>query len=135
MKDLSKIKVADIMSRWVVTVGINDTFEDVIRTLNEFKVHAVVVIGPGGEFMGVVSHSDIVEALKKFGPKIFDLEVEDIMCPKPYTIAGEASVKEAAAKMVNNKVHRLLVLSEQPAKRVPVGVVSATDIVRVVAEE
>ncbi len=135
MKDLTKIKVADIMSRWVVTVGINDKIEDVLRTFVEFKVHAVVVIGPGGEFMGVISHSDIIEALNKLGPRFFDLEVEDIMCPKPYTIEGEASVKEAAAKMINNKVHRLLVLSQQPAKRVPVGIVSATDIIRVVAEQ
>lgn len=134
MKDLSQIKVADIMSRWVVTVGINDSLEDVIKTLNEFKVHAVVVIGPGGEFMGVVSHSDIIAALGKYGSKLFEMEAEDIMCPKPYTVEGEASVKEAATKMINHKVHRLLVLSKQTGKLVPVGVVSATDIVRAVAE-
>jgi CBS domain-containing protein len=133
MKDLSSLKVADVMSRGVVTVDVNASFSEVIKTLNEFKVHAVIVIGPGGEFMGVISHSDIVEALGKYGAKIFDLSAEDIMCPKPYTIDGNATLKEAATKMINNRVHRLLVLSPHPGKLVPVGVLSATDIVRVVA--
>ncbi len=133
MKDLSQIKVSEVMSRWVVTVNIDSPFEEIIKTLNEYKVHAVIVTGPGGEFMGVVSHSDIVENLGKHGPKIFELKAEDIMCPKPYTISGEASLKEAATKMINNRVHRLLVLSPHPSKSVPVGVLSATDIIRTIS--
>ncbi len=133
MKDISQIKVADVMSRSVVTVGMHSSFKEIIKTLNEFKVHAVIVIGPGGEFMGVVSHSDIVRALDEYGTKIFELEAEEIMCPRPYTIDGEASLKEAATKMINYRVHRLLVFSKRTGKIVPVGVLSATDIVRAVA--
>ncbi len=133
MKDVKQIKVADIMSRSVVTVKIDASLDQIIKTLDEFKVHAVIVIGPEGEFMGVISHSDIVRALDKYGPKIFEMDAEDIMCPKPYTIEGEATLREAAAKMINHRVHRLLVLSKRTGKIVPVGVLSVTDIIRAVA--
>ncbi len=128
--DLTKTKVSEVMSRGVITVDINAPFEEVLRQLTENKVHAVIVTASGGEFMGVISHSDIIENLARRGPEIFDLVAEDIMCPKPYTIDGSATLKEAAAKMVNYGVHRLLVLSSHGGKLVPVGVLSAIDLVR-----
>ena len=133
MKDLTQLKVVDVMSRGVVAVDLNDSFENIIKTFNEAKVHAVIVIGPGGEFMGVVSHSDIIEALHKHKEKIFSLSAEDIMCPKPYTIDANANLKEAAAIMIQKKVHRLLVLSSHPGKLLPVGILSATDIIYAIA--
>lgn len=128
--DFTKITVSEIMSRGIITVGMEASFEEILRQLTENKVHAVVVTAPGGEFMGVISHSDIIEALAKKGAEIFNLVAEDLMCPKPYTIEGTATLKEAAAKMVNYGVHRLLVLSSYGGKLIPVGVLSAIDLVR-----
>ncbi|OAG28276.1 CBS domain-containing protein [Thermodesulfatator autotrophicus] len=133
MKDLTQIKVNEVMSRTLITVDIDTTFEEIIKTFNESKVHALIVIGPGGEFMGVLSHSDVIKGLKEYGPKIFDLVAEDLMYPKPYSIDPNANLKEAAAIMIKNKVHRLLVISSHSGKYIPVGVLSATDIIRVIA--
>ncbi len=128
--DFTKTKVVEIMSRTVFRVSLKAKLEDILKELIDNKIHAVIVTGEGGEFMGVVSHSDIIEALAKHGPQVFEMEAEDIMCPKPYTIEAEATLKEAAAKMVNYGVHRLLVLSSHGNRLVPVGVLSATDLVR-----
>ncbi len=132
MKDLTEISVMEIMHRGVVSVDIETSFQEVINTFIEFKVHAIIVT-LGGEFMGVLSHSDIISNLKKHGKKIFDMTAEDIMTPKPFTIDANASAKEAAAKMANNHIHRLLVMSSESGKLLPIGVLSASDIIKAVA--
>ncbi|WP_456431716.1 CBS domain-containing protein [Thermosulfuriphilus sp.] len=132
--DLTKIKVSEVMSRGVVTVGLEATFEEILDQLLENKVHAVIVTAKDGEFMGVVSHSDIIETLAKRREEIFSLNAEDIMCPKPYYVKGDASLKEAAAKMVGNGVHRIIVFSSHMGRLVPVGILSAIDIVRIVSQ-
>ncbi len=131
--DIAKIKVSEVMSRGVVTVGLEARLEEILNQLLENKVHAVIVTAKDGEFMGVVSHSDIIETLARRGQKIFELTAEDIMCPKPYYVKGDASLKEAAVKMINNGVHRLIVFSSHMGRLLPVGILSAIDIVRVVS--
>ncbi|MBA2848963.1 CBS domain-containing protein [Thermosulfuriphilus ammonigenes] len=132
--DIAKIKVSEVMSRGVVTVGLEARLEEILNQLLENKVHAVIVTAKDGEFMGVVSHSDIIETLARRGQKIFELTAEDIMCPKPYYVKGDASLKEAAVKMINNGVHRLIVFSSHMGRLLPVGILSAIDIVRVVSQ-
>ncbi|QJA05745.1 CBS domain-containing protein [Thermosulfurimonas marina] len=128
--DFTQTKVREVMSREVFRVPLEASLEEILRELLEHRIHAVLVSGPGGEFMGVVSHSDIIEALAKHGPRIFEMKAEDLMCPKPYTIEAEATLKEAAAKMIAHRVHRLLVVTSHGGKFIPVGVLSATDLVR-----
>ncbi len=133
MKDVCEIKVSDIMSRSLVTIGIDEPFEEVIKNFVDAKVHALIVVGPGGEFMGVISHTDVINALHEHKEKVFELEAEDLMFPKPFTIDANANLKEAAAIMMKNKIHRLLVLSSYSGKLLPVGIISATDIIRAIA--
>ncbi len=123
------ISVMDIMSRSVFTVPMDASVEDVLNEIINNKIHAVIVV-TNGEFMGVISNSDIIRALAKHKEKIFDLTAEDIMSSKPVTISGTANLKEAAATMIQNKVHRIIIMSPQLGKLIPVGILSSTDIVR-----
>jgi len=126
--------VAEVMSKGVHTIGIDATFSEIIETFNETKVSALVVVAPNGEFIGVISKTDIISALKNFGEKVWEKTAEDILCPYPYTIEGTATIKEAARKMLKHRIHRLLVVSpSKVGKLIPVGVVSATDILREIA--
>ena len=123
--------VAEVMSKGVHTIGIDATFSEIIETFNETKVSALVVVAPNGEFIGVISKTDIISALKDFGEKVWEKTAEDILSPYPYTIEGTATIKEAARKMLKHRIHRLLVVSPSKiGKLIPVGVVSATDILR-----
>jgi predicted transcriptional regulator len=45
----------------------------------------------------------------------------------PLTIARDASLREAADRMISNEVHRLLVVA--PGELTPFGQISAADIV------
>uniref|UniRef100_A0A832GP46 CBS domain-containing protein n=1 Tax=Caldimicrobium thiodismutans TaxID=1653476 RepID=A0A832GP46_9BACT len=127
-------KVAEVMSRSLYTVSMDASFEEILQTMIESRVSAVIVLAPNGEFMGIVSKTDILSALKKYGAQVFSKNAEDLLCPKPYTIEGNATIKEAAQKMLAHKVHRLLVVSPSAIGRyMPVGIISATDILKEVA--
>lgn len=127
-------KVSEVMSRALYTVSMDASFEEILQTMIENRVSAVIVLAPNGEFMGIVSKTDILSALKKYGAQVFSKNAEDLLCPKPYTIEGNATIKEAAQKMLAHKVHRLLVVSPSAIGRyMPVGIVSATDILKEIA--
>ncbi len=128
-------KVSEVMSRTLYTIGLNANFEEIISTFLEAKVSALIVVAPNGEFMGIISKTDVISGLKKYGPNIWDKTTEDLLCPKPYTIDGQANLAEAARKMLAHRVHRLIVVSpSSTGKYVPVGVVSATDLIKALAE-
>jgi CBS domain-containing protein len=55
--------------------------------------------------------------------------VRDIMTPRPYTVAPDEDVREAARQMLYADVHRLFVAEGDKV----VGIISTTDIVRAVA--
>lgn len=126
--------VAEVMSRTLYTIPIDTTFSQIVDAFLEAKVSALIVTAPNGEFMGIISKTDVISALKKFGKEVWEKTAEDILCPKPYTIEGEATLKEAARKMLNHRVHRLIVVTPSSVgKFVPVGVLSATDVLRELA--
>jgi len=58
-----------------------------------------------------------------------ETSVRDIMTPRPYIIAPDEDVREAARQMLYAEVHRLFVAEGDRL----VGVLSTTDIVRAVA--
>lgn len=127
-------KVSEVMSRSLYTVSIDSSFEEILQTMIENRVSAVIVLAPNSEFMGIVSKTDILSALQKYGSQVFSKNAEDLLCPKPYTIEGNATIKEAAQKMLAHKVHRLLVVSPSTiGKYMPVGIISATDILKEIA--
>ncbi len=128
--DLGDLKVQEVMSRSVFTVPLDAKLDDILNEMLTNNISAVIVVAPNGEFMGVVSRSDIIKALSKHRENVFNITAEDIMSAKPIRVDGDTPLKEAAAIMTKNKVHRVLVLTSHLGKLIPVGVLSAIDIVK-----
>ncbi|MEZ0343763.1 MAG: CBS domain-containing protein [Caldimicrobium sp.] len=127
-------KVSEVMNRTLFTVAEEATIGEIIDTMLKNRISAVIVVAGNGEFLGIVSKTDIIDALKKYGAEIFNKKAEDLLCPKPYTIEGEATIKEAAQRMLAHGVHRLLVINPTGlGKYVPVGIITATDILKALA--
>jgi len=128
--ELGDLKVQEVMSRSVFTVPLDASLDDILNEMLTNNISAVIVVAPNGEFMGVVSRLDVIKALSQHKEKILNLTAEDIMSTKPVRVDGDAPLKEAAAIMTKNKVHRVLVLTSHLGKLIPVGVLSAIDIVK-----
>lgn len=128
------MKVGDIMRTDVKTVDHDATVSDAIGVLADVHVSALPVTDAHGKVVGVLSTTDILEALSETSDppareELFDQPVSDLMTPRSRVIEPAADVSEAAREMLQLGVHRLFVESHGRL----VGVISQTDIVAAVA--
>jgi len=127
--------VHDVMQTDLRTIRGTDTVGDAVALLAESHISGVPVVDDHGRLVGVLSNSDILEALAEHADPaareaVFeDTVVQEVMTPRPQTINPEASVRDAAQRMLYLEVHRLFVEAEGRL----VGVVSTTDLVRALA--
>ncbi|MDI3483923.1 MAG: hypothetical protein PWQ74_510 [Methanobacteriaceae archaeon] len=118
------MKVKDVMVKDVETLDINSNLEDVLRNFVE-KGHGSAVVTRDNVKVGIVTTWDVLEAIAE-GDDLSEVKVWEVMERDLVTISPEASIREAAAKMVTNVVWRLLVEEDDEI----IGMVSATDILR-----
>jgi CBS domain-containing protein len=136
------MKVQDIMTREVVTIGPEADLRDVAKILVENGISGLPVCGVQRELLGIVSEGDIL--VKEGGPrdasgflhrfrgtdeaaqKARALKVADAMTAPVVTISPYASIAEAARSMSDLGIKRLPVVKNGEL----VGIVSRTDLVR-----
>jgi CBS domain-containing protein len=115
--------VKDIMTKKVVSIGVNNSVFEATELMSSNQVGCLVVMD--GEMpMGIVTERDIVRRVvaKKLP---VDTKISEIMSKSLIIIDPDASLKEAARVMSSNKIRRLPVLKENRL----VGIVVASDFV------
>lgn len=125
----------DAMTRGVVTVPMDATVKQIATMLSKQGLSAVAVISPDGEAMGVISEIDILKVIGKEDWE--NLPAESIMTSPIEIVKPTSTLGEAAKIMREKHIHRLLIFSERGvgASQRPIGILSASDIVREAARE
>jgi len=133
MKVYEKL-IRDVMTRGVVTVSTETLVKDIAEKMANQHLSGVAVIGEHGDVLGFVSEMDMLKVLDKPNPE--QMSAEDVMSSCPITIAPNATLRQAARAMNERHIHRLLILSEKGvgASQRPIGILSASDIIREVAQ-
>ncbi len=117
--------VRDIYHKGVIFCKSNTPLQEVVRVMVDTDIHAIIVSeGEEARPRGVISHTDVIA---HYGEDLASLTAEEVMTPEVVTISEDASVAEAARKLLESKIHRLLVVDEDGT---PLGILSTTDIVR-----
>jgi CBS domain-containing protein len=118
-------RVSEAMSRGIVVCRADTTVSAAARAMSEHRSRSLVVVGPHGQPLGVVTGYDLlsyVEAGESHDP------VSAIMHP-PVTIDPAAALHEAAALMRERGLHRLLVVDPAEPGSMPLGQISTADII------
>ena len=129
------MKVAELMQRKVKTIGSEATVAEAIVSLADAHISGMPVVDRTGRVIGIVSSTDVLSAeAEAEGRTAREMLLEcttvrDVMTPRPYTIAPDEDVREAACQMLYGEVHRLFVAEAEKV----VGIITTTDIVRAVA--
>jgi len=122
-------KVMDVMTRGIVTGRYDETLPKIAEIMAEDNISCIVIVYQNDETAGIITSLDIVKAFgKKTEEEIEKTTAEDIMTPLVYDVNPEMTLKEVSNIMVIKDIHRVVVLS--PEGRKPVGLLSATDIVK-----
>jgi CBS domain-containing protein len=117
-------KVKDFMTKGVLTIDEEKTIFEAAKLMSQKEVGDVVVLK--GEIpRGIVTERDFVRrVVAKKTP--LDANISDVMTKPLITISPEASLKEAARKMVNNGIRRLPVIEQHKL----VGIIVVSDFAR-----
>ncbi len=127
--------VAELMQRNVKTVGSETSLAEAIVSLADAHISGMPVVDGTGKVIGVLSTTDVLAAEAEAEDPtarqtLFEnTAVREIMTSRPFTIAADEDLREAARQMLYADVHRLFVAEGDKV----VGVISTTDIVRAVA--
>ena len=117
--------VRDIYHKGVIFCKPDTPLQEVVRVMADTEIHAIMVAEREGEPpVGVVSHTD---AIAHYGEDVTSAQARDVMTSHVISISEDATVEEAAQKLLESNIHRLLVVSVDGK---PLGILSTTDIVR-----
>ena len=129
------MQVSDIMESDVRATTADAIVADAITTIADAHVSGLPVVDGHGNLVGVISTSDILSVIAESESSdarerfFADTQVQEIMSRQPMTIEPDATLKDAAERLLYLDVHRLFVVTGGTL----VGVVSQTDIARTVA--
>jgi CBS domain-containing protein len=128
--------VRELMRPGVVTCKPQATLGQVARILTENRVHALFVVGADGKIKGIITDFDLLAGEWLSGDPeglaaMRRMTAGDLMSSPVNSIEASAPSKEAAQRMQERVVRRLLVTENGK----PVGVISVSDIVASIAEK
>ena len=154
----TKTRVADVMTKTVVTVAPDARLDEAARLLRVHHISGVPVVDPPHHAIGMLSEHDIVRKLHRAtgvasarglldlllgsaparGQNILEVSrrqlrntrVDDAMTSPVVTVDRDAPLEEAARRMRVHSVKRLPVVDEHDTL---VGIVSRADIVQAVS--
>ena len=117
-------KVKDFMTKGVLTVDEDKTIFEAAKLMSQKEVGDVVVLK--GEIpRGIVTERDFVRRVVARKTPL-DSKISDVMSRPLITIDPDASLKEAARKMVNRGIRRLPVVEQHKL----VGIIVVSDFAR-----
>ncbi|MBW6518409.1 MAG: CBS domain-containing protein [ANME-2 cluster archaeon] len=131
--NLENILLKDVMTRGVMTVSMDIPVKEVAYLMSNQHVSGIAVVDHTGEIMGVISEMDILKTVNN--ESLLDEPAESIMNYYVQSVKPTTSLKVAAEMMMKHGYHRLIVLSESGvgASNRPIGILSASDIVRTIS--
>jgi CBS domain-containing protein len=120
------MKVADAMSKVVLSVGTGTTVREACRLMAERNVGAAIVVDEGMPGPGIVTERDILRAVAR-GLDCDSAEVGEVMTFEARTATTSWDLETAAEEMVRHGFRHLVVVDDGGQLA---GVLSMRDVVR-----
>jgi CBS domain-containing protein len=156
-----RLEAADLMQRDIVTVAPQDSLRDALALMTDNHVTGLPVMDEKDRCVGLITATDILtyeqdhdetdpedHMVQHFNPDLQqwesvptsafgleefgDVRVEEVMSADLMWVEREASLREVARKMLDERVHRVLVMDGHGRLY---GIISSFDFVRVLAEK
>lgn len=120
-----EVRVEDVMSSPVVTIKETDSVLTAAKLMKKHRIGCVVVVDKTGKPHGLITERDVVRRVTALDLVPSKVQAGKSMSKPALTIEPSANVTEAAKKMREVKVRRLIVVEDAKLK----GIVTSNDIV------
>ncbi len=144
------MKVAEIMTKAVHTIGPDQTLKECALMLKKNHVNGLVVV-KNGKVTGVITKADIFKAIlpsysdimedeyniasfeyiEERAHKLYDKKVQDLMGTPPITIESDTPIVKAGSLMILRRVKQLPVVDNGRLS----GIVTLTNIINYITEK
>lgn len=124
--------VRDVMHEGVVACQTSTPLTSVAHAMAERGIGAVVVVDQDGCLEGLLSGSDLVraEASNREFTSLPDILPEHIMTRDVITTTPDEPLADAVTKLIENRIHRLVVIKQDNGHQKPIGILSVNDLTR-----
>jgi CBS domain-containing protein len=119
------VKVEDVMSSPVVTIKEHDSVLDAAKLMKKHEIGCVVVVDKAGKPTGLITERDVVRRVSALDLLPSKVQAGKSMTKPPALIEASANVTDAAKRMHEMKIRRLIVLAGGKVK----GIITSNDIV------
>ena len=123
-KRLRNLRVQDIMSHPVRTIPDDSSMAQAALLMGRHHIGSLIVTADD-DHVGIVTERDLMSRVLALGKDPADVQVSEVMSRPLISINHDASIKEAAKRMISRK-SRLAVLKVSTL----VGVVTASDLIK-----
>jgi CBS domain-containing protein len=123
------ITVKDLMTRNIISILPEKSVVEATRIMSDRDISSIL-IKKGEDFIGIFTDRDVMSKVVALGLDPSVTMAEEIMSSPLITISEDAGIEEAAEKMRDSKIRRLVVKNESAV----VGIISESDIARVEPE-
>jgi CBS domain-containing protein len=127
---LTKITVADYMSKRLVTLAKDNDVIDAVKKLLDHKITSAPVVDQRGHLLGMFSEKDVMNiVLETVYNQSMSGKVGDYMTKEVISVNAESSIVDLAEKFQQSSVRSYPVFQDNDL----VGIVSRTDVLRALA--
>jgi CBS domain-containing protein len=132
---MGDFSVAECMHAGVVSCGPDATLDEVAATMRGANVSAIVVV-ERGVAAGLISRTDLVNVafVQPYVRYWRGMAARHFMSAPVVSVRPEARLSEALALLRARRIHRLVVTEPGPGGERPVGILSLSDVLRVLGE-
>ena len=123
---MSVASILKVKGGEVVTASAEATVGEIAGLLNQHRIGAVLITGPGGAIEGIVSERDIVAGVAKSGAEVFSRPAVEIMTRDVHVCDPNDSIYGIMNVMTEHRIRHLPVVVEGELR----GIVSIGDVVK-----
>jgi signal-transduction protein with cAMP-binding, CBS, and nucleotidyltransferase domain len=123
------VRVRELMTESLVSLDSEKSVIEAAKLMGQKGVSSVLVEHEG-KLLGIITDRDIITRVVSKGLDATKVEVDQVMTSPLVTIEDDASLDEAAKRMAEHNVRRLVVERDHQK----VGIISESDMVRVDSE-
>ena len=126
--------VADIMSKPVITVTLQQRVKDVLKLLARKDISGVPVVDEVGKLIGMVSSLDMIldTSIGKSDLRLGELPLSISVEKQVVKFHTDEPIKKAILAIIKKRLGRVVVIDEEMK---PVGIVSRSDILKYIVNK
>ncbi len=114
----------------IKSIAASATVDEAMHQMRENNISSILVEPDGSNTWGIMTQRDIVMKIVGANKSAANVKVSEIASQPLVTVPSDLSLRRVSQTMIDNRVRRVVVESNEQ----PVGIVSETDLFRIVEE-